>query len=158
MKNVPNGRLATEVFTGLLAREVECKPAPAPFMVKSKEKLLLAEYITDDNQRACIGYCDYNFAAYAGAALSLVPKPVAEEDLKKGELSESLIENTYELLNVAASIFNKPGVPHVRLKAVTACPPLPDWARAMSRKPSSRLDLRVGIEGYGIGRVSFAVS
>jgi hypothetical protein len=104
-----------------------------------------------------VGICDLPFACNAGAALSLMPVGVAGESLKAGRLSEALLENFQEVMNVAAT-FLSGHWSHVTLQQIVNPPDgaAPDLLRK-SLTAKKRLDMEVAIPEYGGGKLSFAV-
>ena len=67
-----------------------------------------------------------------------------------GALDEDLGDTFYEVLNIAASMFNVPGADHVRLHAMhPAGRDLPLDAQARALTLGRRLDLEVDVAGYG---------
>ena len=89
----------------------------------------------------------------------MIPPGGAEAALEDGYLSESLLDNAYEVLNIAASLFNKEGKPHLRIG------PLYDTARAMLPGEIHswlvgavpRIDAVVDVHGYGQGRIAVLI-
>ena len=95
-------------------------------------------------------------AAYAGAALGLVPLPRVQEAIESGVLTDDLTENFNEFVNVMASVFNEnPEAPHLKLYKVHAVgEKLPSDVASSLGYVVRRLDLRVEVSGYGAGRLS----
>ncbi len=120
---------------------------------------LLAVYATDGGDLAALAILDGPLAARAGAALSMVPQSVAEEAIKKNELTETLIENTREVVNIFARFLNSAKTPHVRLVNTVNLPSaFEDNVRALYLSPEFRRDFVVQIEGYGSGRFSILIA
>ena len=60
-----------------------------------------------------------------------------------------------EVANVAASLFNADGGPHLKLReVVTTAQALPAGLSEMAARASERIDLEVNITGYGQGQMS----
>jgi hypothetical protein len=111
-------------------------------------------YTRDEGQIAALCCWDLHMAAYAGAALTLVPRGTAADAIRSRELPEFLADNAYEVLNVCARLFNSPRTPHVALHAVHKLPGmLPTDAALLLRNAAGRLDATAEIPGYGAGRV-----
>jgi hypothetical protein len=142
-----------ELLEGLLGREVSVNTAP-PLVHPAS----VAIYVTDSLQVAAVSCADVALSAYIGAALGLVPVTSANEAISARVLDEGLRENLYEVLNIAASLFNAPGAEHVRLyKLHPVGQQLPPDAAARALTLGRRLDLSVEIAGYGSGRLSFVM-
>jgi hypothetical protein len=118
----------------------------------------VAEFVTEDGTVGVVCLFDSRFAVRAGAALVMVPKAAAEEDLRRGDI-ESHLEVAGEVLNVMSRLLNSPNTPHVRMAGVHRLPgELPEQVAALLAAPEYRRDFAVTIEGYGDGRLSLLVA
>jgi hypothetical protein len=113
---------------------------------------LIAVYASPENPvAACVG-CSMEFASYAAAALSLVPREVAEGDIRAGRLSELLDDNFREVMNVFGSMLSQSGSRVVLDKILPAGEAPEDVTRRLAEAaPSS---FAVDVDGYGKGRIS----
>ena len=148
---LPVAQDVRELVEGLLGRAVDARQAHKGVDLKNRENLVGA-YVTDEGHVAAIILVDLAGAAHLGAALGLAPRSAADAAVKGGLLPVQLGENVAEVLNVAASLFNADGGPHLRLLAVYGGDaPVPadiaQWAKAYS----PRVDLELDINGYGTG-------
>ena len=65
-----------------------------------------------------------------------------------------MLENLHEVFNVGASIFNRPGGPHVKLHNVhEPGEALPGDVRGWLAQPGARLDVAIEVPRYGEGRL-----
>jgi hypothetical protein len=72
--------------------------------------------------------------------------------VRSGLLPVQLGENVAEVLNVAASLFNADGAPHLRLDSVYGGDmPVPADVATLSKAYSPRLDVELDVAGYGTG-------
>ena len=84
-----------------------------------------------------------------------MPVGGAQGAVDAGALTDTLAENLYEVLNIAASMFNEPGAEHLRLHEVhPAGVPLPPVVRAQALTLGRREDVTLDIAGYGRGQLS----
>lgn len=106
-------------------------------------------FIEDDGTvgGACIS--DLALASYGGAALAMIPKPVAEESITKGELAESLAENYHEVANILTALLNGPSVPHLKIRELV--PGIPDDVRDLVLRAAGRRSYDITITDYGTG-------
>ena len=88
-------------------------------------------------------------AAYAGASLAMIPKPVADESITTGELVASLRENVAEVANIASSLLNGAVFPHLRMRDFVDG--IPDEVRDLVVKANGRKDLELTVGDYGTG-------
>lgn len=152
--HLPTPKDIRDLFTELLGREATLAPA-APFAPGPSTPASIAVYVDDHLRITALIACDLPLSAYAGAAIGLVPVGGAEAAVEEGALSPALSENLYEVLNVAASLFNAPGADHLRLHELhPAGPALSPQLRAQALTLGRREDLEVDIAGYGRGKLS----
>jgi hypothetical protein len=155
--HLPSNKEIRDLLSGLLGREVELTPT-SPLGPSADSPRSVAVYVDDRVAVRAVAVCDLAFSARAGAALALIPAPVAEEAIEANFLGQTLGENLSELLNVMASVFNVPQAAHVRLQELhPAGPPLPPQIQARMLTLGRREDLEVTIAGYGQGRLSVVI-
>ncbi|WP_448059150.1 hypothetical protein [Cellulomonas hominis] len=147
-----------ELLESLLGRDVQVTTGGSMVDPAGEGGALLGVYVDKLLRLTAIAVFDLPLAARAGAAIALMPPGSAEAAIEDGMLSPALTENTGEILNITASLFNVGDAPHVKLDAVYAPgDPVPadvaQWVLAYVR----RLDLDVTVQGYGPGRLSVLV-
>ena len=152
---LPDAVEVRELVEGLLGREVELNLGAAPVDPAGPGGAVVGIYVDDQLALRSLIVVDLPFAAHAGAAIALMPVGAARACIEDDRLTPALYDNAAEILNVAASLFNHEGAPHVRLyEAYAPRETLPadvaKWVLAYVR----RLDVDVDISGYGSGRVS----
>jgi hypothetical protein len=83
---------------------------------------------------------DFGFALYCGARLSLIPIGVIEESKASGELTETMVANVHEILNVFGLLFNeqRPNAPRARLTKLVLVNELPEEGRELLQLPGLR--------------------
>ncbi|NYG58712.1 hypothetical protein BJ980_001635 [Nocardioides daedukensis] len=146
-----------ELLTELLGRDVELSPG-APLAPGPATPATIASYVDDSLQLAALVVCDLPLSAHAGAAIGLVPPDQALAAIADGALTDALAENLYEVLNIAAAMFNVDGAPHVRLHALApAGGPIDPQLMARALTLGRREDAALTISGYGAGRLSIVL-
>ncbi len=114
---VPHPKQVRDLFLGLTGKDIEVGPVNP--VVPGRDPAVVAVFVTDKTATGAAVAFDLPLAAYAGAALGLVPLPRAQECIESGVLSEDLTENFNEVVNVMASVFNDhPEAPHLKLYKV----------------------------------------
>ncbi|GAA3660593.1 hypothetical protein GCM10022237_20550 [Nocardioides ginsengisoli] len=155
--HLPLPKQLRDLLADLLGREVSLEPAP-PYAPGPDTPASVAVYVDDSLRISALIACDLAFSAYAGAALGLVPPGGAQAAVDDGKLTDTLSENLYEVLNIAASMFNVAGADHLRLHALhPAGPPLDPQLRISTLTLGRREDLRVEVGGYGAGSLSIVL-
>ena len=152
---LPEADEIREVLHGLLGRDMIVRTTH-PASIDPAAKTITASYLRDDGSVGAAVVSDIEVAAFAGAALALIPKGVANDCVKDGELTEMLADNFHEVLNVASAWFNGRGAPHVSLGEVTdpGARPAPN-AQTVVANHAERTDFDVEVDGYGKGVLRF---
>ncbi|AIY16327.1 hypothetical protein GUY44_21295 [Pimelobacter simplex] len=152
--HLPLTKQVRDLLTDLLGREVTLAPT-TPYAPGPDTPASVAVYVDDSLHIRALIVGDLAFSAHAGAALGLVPVGGAHAAIDDGKLTDTLAENLYEVLNIAASTFNVAGAEHLRLHALhPAGPPLDPQLRISTLTLGRREDLKVSIAGYGDGLLS----
>lgn len=151
---LPTTKEIRDLLTDLLDREITLAPS-APLAPTPNNPCTVAVYVDDTLQVTSVIAFDLALSAHAGAAIGLVPAAGAQAAIEERVLSETLRENVYEVLNIAASLFNHDGATHVRLyDAHHVGTPVPHDVLARALTLGRREDLAVEVGGYGAGRLS----
>lgn len=138
---------------GILFDGVAVKGA-AKLDVSAASTSFVGVYVADDGAPVALCACNFDFAAHAGAALSILPPNVAKEAIKSKALPPAMLENLRELMNICTRLVIKEGSPHVRLHEVHPARALPAPAAAIVGAAKGRADFEVGIGKYGSGVLS----
>lgn len=149
----PKGLELAQLLTDLLGKSVKVKELSGP----QSRALVGPVTVFDDpeGKAAAVSVADFEFAAYLGAALTMLPPGVAEQAVRGKKIAESIEENFGEVMNVLSSKLTKsPNRVIIRLP-FKASTPLPDDAKPIKAKPAKRADYDVEVQGYGTGKVSF---
>jgi hypothetical protein len=142
----------------LLGREVTLTPAD-PVKAADLPSTVVAVYTDTTGKLAGVVGLNLPLAAYAGAALGLLPPGGAEDSIDEKELSPMLAENVQELCNILTGLLNREGAPHVKLHAVHLPKQgtVPNDAAAQLLALGNRLDVEVQITRYGGGKLSMSL-
>ena len=157
--NLPTAHAVRSMFEDLLGREVTVDSAN-PVSADDLPKTVVAIYVDESTRLAAVAGLDLPLAAYAGAALGLLPVGGAEDCIEIGELSSVWAENVKELCNVLTGLLNREeGNPRLSLyQVVVPGEPVPRDAAAHLLALGRRIDLRVDVSRYGAGRFSLALA
>lgn len=155
---LPASLAIRNLLEDLLGRDVTVGPADPP-VVADMKRTVAAVYVDNSTRLAAVLGLDLTLAAYAAAALGLMPAGGAQDCIEDGVLSPILAENVSELFNVLTSLLNREGAPHVRLYKVYLPPePLANDAQALLLALGNRTDLTVEVARYGKGRLSLSLA
>jgi hypothetical protein len=137
-------------FGELLGRTVEATEPKKLHDLKAEDTVWYTGVFIEDDERVSGAFItDLNLACRAGASLAMIPKPVAEEAIKAGELTDGLRENVSEVANIGSALLNGEVFPHLRMRDYVDG--IPDEVQDLIVKASGRKDLDVSIEEYGTG-------
>lgn len=151
---LPHPKDVRDMFEGLLGRGVEVEPGQ-PVTPTVSSWAAVGVYVEDNLTLSAVVVADVPLAAYAGAALGLLPLGGAQDAIGLGTVDGAMWENFAEMLSIGISLLNHDDTPHVRLYETFPPGELPaadvlELARGLGR----RLDLSVTIAGYGAGSLS----
>ena len=117
----------------------------------------VATFIDDDDKLVAACACDKAFVAYSGAALSMIPADVANEMINGNTISEALIGNFYEVMNICSKLLMSDTSSHLRLDK-TLEPGAGSDALASLNGASETVAFCVDIPSYGSGTLTFLIS
>jgi hypothetical protein len=154
--SLPDRKALKDLFEGLLGRDVEIGDAvPIAF---ETPRPVVATYVDDTFNLTAIAVMDLPLAAYAGAAIALVPQGGAEAAVEDGRLPPNLFDNAAEILNVLAAPIGEHCKVHVRLSSTFAPgEAIPPQVESVAVTLGARLDVTLDIAGYGKGRLAIVL-
>jgi hypothetical protein len=152
---LPTPAEIAELLTNLVGETVTVRIQAAATMTAA-DFAAIGDFIADDGRPLGICAMDISLSNWAAAALAMIPKNVVKKDIENGNLSEESRENIQEILNISASVFNKPSMPHLRFGSlyVPMDGNLPASIQALVDSPEERADFEVEIPGYGSGLIA----
>ena len=151
---VPQEKQVLEILLMLYGSDVTLGSGqPVPMENGSS---LLAVYINDEGKPSTACVCNYNFAAFAGSALTRIPVGGAEDAAETGDFSDMMLSNLSEVMNICSRMFMTDASPHIKLDVVyKTIDDAPDDVKALFSATEDRSDFDVGIPNYGSGAISF---
>jgi hypothetical protein len=122
----------------------------------SRENLTaLASFVLDDGSVKILWVCDYRSVVYIGSALAAVPPETAQDNVESKEIPDNVMENFREVLNIGASLFNDPELPHISLDdVILSNDEIPEEIAILVSNPSSRIDFTLQYPDYGEGSMA----
>jgi hypothetical protein len=150
---LPAPLVVRNLLEDLLGREVTVSPGDL-LHAEDLRAASVAVYVDDGLRLSALLILDLALAAYAGAALGLMPVGGAQDCIDDKELSKTLADNVAELCNVLTGLLNREGLPHLRMYHLhLPGESLPNDVAAHAVALGNRLDLNVEISRYGAGRL-----
>jgi hypothetical protein len=138
---------------GMLFDGLTVKPA-SKLDVSAASTSYVGVYISDGGDPVALCACNLDFAAGAGAALSILPPNAAKDAVKAKALPTAMQDNLRELMNICTRLVIKDGSPHVRLQDIYSAKSLPAPAAAIAGSATGRADFEVALGRYGSGVLS----
>ncbi len=155
---IPNN-VEVEQMMGMLYEGGVSVAASDVLSTESGSKIVVAVFVDDEDKPVSSCVCDYSFAAFAGAALTMIPKGGAEDAAESGEFSDTLRGNIYEVMNILTRLFMSPNTPHLRItKVFDSLSEAPDDVKAMLSAADESVGYTVEVPNYGAGKLTFVTT
>jgi hypothetical protein len=153
---LPAPKEIRDLFDDLMGRPVTVDTA-TPVLAEDLKSTTVSVYTDDKMGLAAVIGMNLPLTVYAGAAIGLLPPGGAQDCVADGVVPGPAAENVREIANIMASLINRPGGPHVKLHQVfLPGEPAPTDAAGVLLAIGRRIDLTVGIGGYGSGKLSLS--
>jgi hypothetical protein len=114
-------------------------------------------FVADSGEPVALCGADANLAATWGAAFSMLPVGVAKDAAKSRELTDVMIGNMREIMNICTRLVMDASSPHLKLDQIYQTKTLPAPATALLGAPKSRREFQVQLPKYGGGVLTFLV-
>jgi hypothetical protein len=114
-------------------------------------------YRDNAEEPVAVCLCDNAFAAYAGAALSMMMPADAKEAAEQGTLSEVMRANLYEVMNILSSLLMNDHTQHLRMRELSTPDKRDAAVKAIAATPGTQAGFNVDIPRYGSGRLVLAL-
>jgi hypothetical protein len=114
-------------------------------------------FVADSGEPVALCGADANLAATWGAAFSLLPVGVAKDAAKSRELTQVMVDNMREIMNICTRLVMDASSPHLKLDQIYQTKTLPAPATALLGAPKSRREFQVQLPKYGGGVLTFLV-
>lgn len=149
---LPVAKDVRDLLEGLLGRDVTLTDGTR---LTDATATMVGVYVDDQLRMRAVVAMDVALAASVGAAIGLMPVGGVEDAVESGEMLPVQQDNTAEVLNVVAALFNVGDAPHLRLYGWYAPKQAsPDDVVAAMPALGGRADWRAGVKGYPGGELS----
>jgi hypothetical protein len=108
-------------------------------------------FVTDAGAPVALCGADANLAASFGGALSMLPVAAAKDAAKARQLTDVMIENVREIMNICTRLVMDAKSPHLKLDQLYPTKSLPAAALALLGAPQGRREFQVQLPKYGGG-------
>lgn len=152
VRRMPSPGQLGEFLGDLLGKEVTVSTRADELGPEDADTVVCGVLHDEEGHVGGVCIADLAAAAYAGAALAMIPKGAADDSVKAGELTDTLRENFGEIVNIVTGIVNTPIHPHLRMVGVEAG--VSDAVRDLLIKASGRATFDLEVSDYGPGRLA----
>ncbi|MGY1843926.1 hypothetical protein [Modestobacter sp. SYSU DS0875] len=152
---LPTAKDVRDMLQGLFGKDVVVSPGDP---VSLNDKPAVAVYVDPTMATTALCLVDLRLGAWLAGALALLPKGGLEDAIDEGELYPMHLEALYEVVNIAASMFNGEGVNHSKLHTLHAPGESVPGDIAGLAAAFNRIDLKVDVAGYGSGSLSIVMA
>jgi hypothetical protein len=111
-------------------------------------------FVADGGQPVSLCGADANLAASFGAAFSMLPAGMAKECAKSRELTDVMIDNVREIMNICTRLVMDATSPHLRLEQIYPVKALAAPAAALLAAPKERREFTIQLPKYGGGVIT----
>lgn len=112
-------------------------------------------FVLDAGEPAALCGADAALSASLGAALSMLPVAAAQEAAKSKNLTDVMVGNIREIMNICSRLLMETNTPHLKLEEVYPRTALPAHAAGLLAAPKSRIQFLVSVPKYGGGVMTF---
>jgi len=111
-------------------------------------------YVSDDGKPVAACAVDCALAANSSAALSMLPPGVAKDAAKSKELTDVMISNLHEIMNICTRLLMNDSSAHLKLATVHPSKAMPAELGALLGAVKGRADFELSMPKYGPGTLS----
>lgn len=147
---VPNTDALSEMLTMLYGSEVDATESAC----LSAAGNYAASFVNDDGALVALCLADFDFVAFSGSALSMMPVGGAKDMIAEKDPSKTVLDNFCEVMNLCSSLFMSDHTPHLRLKGIHSDKES-DALLSTLGGGQKRVGYSVDISRYGKGSLSF---
>jgi len=152
---LPSPKDVRDLLEGLVGKDITVGPGEP---LSLNDKPAIAVYVDPQLHTTALCLVDVPLAAWCAGAFALLPKGGLEDAIDEGELSQGHLEAVYEVVNIAASMFNGEGINHSKLYKLYAPGEAVPGDIAGLAAAFNRIDLKVDVAGYGSGKLSIVMA
>ena len=111
-------------------------------------------FVSDSGDPVALCGADAQLAATLGAALSMLPPAVAKEAANSRTLTDTMIGNLREIMNICTRLLMDEASPHLKLDELHTAKTLPPAAAALLGAAHAHREFQLQLPKYGGGVMS----
>jgi len=126
-----------------------------PVEISEDKPSAIVSFVLDDGSAKILWVSNTAASIYIGSALAEIPPAEAESHIETNKIPDNVLENFQEVMNIGASLFNKPDLPHVSFgKVILSTDDIPEEIAQIISNPGKRSDFKTVFPEYGEGEMS----
>ena len=125
--------------------------------ISSFDDTYVALYVDAEDTPRAVCICDLEFAGYSGGAMTMMPVGGVQDAIGEKDLSGTLEQNLYEVMNICTRLVINDETPHLRLTEVKKSSEVTEIIETLLGT-GNRGDYEVSIPRYGKGHMTFLVA
>ena len=142
-----------KLMLGLLFDGLDVKPGKK-FDIVPPSGSWIGLYVADDGKAVAACAVDVALAANSAAALSMLPPGIAKDAAKTKELTEVMVANLQEIMNICSRLLMTDTSAHLRLENVYPAKAMSPALAAMLGGSHGRVDFELNVPKYGAGTLA----
>ena len=150
---LPNQEEIYDMLSLLLSDRIVVEYKNIPMNLADK---YVATYLNAEGEIGALCCCDAQFAAFAGGSITLMPPDATKDAADFDDLTEMMVSNMYEVMNICTRLVINDETPHLKLTEVKKFEEVQEDAAAILAA-NNRGDYTVDIPRYGKGSITFFV-
>jgi hypothetical protein len=155
---VPKAEALQDVLSALVGADVRIAVLKQPQLDEDAPSVL-AEFVDEYEKLGALCRVDHAGAISLAGALNGVPADAVDDAIEGYRLDEHAVENTREIVNILAQLFNSDHTPHIRFREMHRQPgKLPDETQQLRRAPSGVRHFSVTVATHAAGLMSFLIA
>ena len=111
-------------------------------------------YVSDEGKPVAACAVDCALAANSSAALSMLPPGVAKDAAKSKELTDVMVANLQEIMNICSRLLMNDSSAHLKLDKVYPSKAMPPPLTALLGASHGRVDFELNVPKYGAGTLA----
>lgn len=153
---LPNATETMSIFGMLYGDNVSIENSDKQVALDNSK--LTGLFVDSDGAPVAACMCDLSFAAYAGAAMTMLPAGAAQDAVEEDDISQTMKENIYEVMNICSRLMMSDDTPHLKLEKMYDQSELSPAALAMIAEAKEHKEFDVKFNNYGSGQISFVTT
>lgn len=142
-----------KLMLGLLFEGLDVKPGKK-FDIVPPSGSWVGMYISDDGKPVAACAVDVALAANSSAALSMLPPGAAKDAAKSKELTDVMVSNLQEIMNICSRLLMNDSSAHLRLAKVYPAKAMPPELTTLLGGSHGRVDFELNVPKYGAGTLA----